>query len=131
LAFHIALRKGMRLQEVNASPNSFNPKTLVVTVRTKTAPKGEEIPMGRIAAKLIANAKFTVNPNEASTLFAKLTRKSLIEGMTFHDARATALTLLSKKVDVMVLAKISRHKDISLLQRVYYRTSAEDISAMI
>jgi integrase len=131
LAFHIALRTGMRLQEVLASPSNFNSKTRVVTVRTKTAPKGDEIPVGRIAAKLITNAKFTVNPNEASTLFAKLTRKNLIDGLTFHDARATALTLLSKKVDVMDLAKISRHKDISLLHRVYYRTSAADIAAMI
>lgn len=72
MAVHIALSTGMRLQEVLASPRSFNPKTRVVTVRTKTAPKGDEIPVGRIAAKLIANAKFTVNPNEASTLLAKL-----------------------------------------------------------
>ena len=102
-----------------------------MTARTKTAPKGEDVPVSRNAAKLIANAKFTVNPNEASTLFAKLTRKNLIDGQTFHDAGATALTLLSKKVDVMDLAKISRHKDISLLHRVYYRTSAADIVAMV
>ena len=131
MVFHIVLRTGMRLQDVLASPRSFNRKTRVVTVRTKKAPKGDEIPVGHIAAKLIDKAKFTVNPYEASTLFAKLTRKNLIDGTTFHDARATALTLLSKKVYVMDLAKISRHKDISLLHRVYYRTSAADIAAMI
>lgn len=64
-------------------------------------------------------------------LFSKLTRQLLIEGLTFHDARATALTHLAKKVDVMTLAKISRHKDLSLLMNVYYRTKAEDIARLI
>ncbi|HHF6884897.1 tyrosine-type recombinase/integrase [Haemophilus influenzae] len=40
--------------------------------------------------------------------------------MHFHDTRCEALTRLSKKVDVMTLAKISGHKDISILQNVYY-----------
>jgi hypothetical protein len=38
------------------------------------------------------------------------------------------LTLLSKKVDVMTLAKISGHRDISLLSNVYYRESIEQIA---
>ena len=74
---------------------------------------------------------FTVGPNEGSTLFSRLCRELLIEGLTFHDARATALTHLSRKVDVMTLAKISRHKDLSLLLNVYYRKSADDIARLI
>ncbi|HHF5474929.1 TPA: tyrosine-type recombinase/integrase [Haemophilus influenzae] len=42
------------------------------------------------------------------------------EYLHFHDTRRKALTRLSKKVDVMTLAKISGHKDISILQNVYY-----------
>lgn len=76
-------------------------------------------------------APFTVGANEGSVLFSKLCRELLIEGLTFHDARATALTHLSKKVDVLTLAKISRHKDISLLSNVYYRESAAQIAARI
>ena len=64
-------------------------------------------------------------------LFSKLCRELLIEGLTFHDTRATALTHLAKKVPVEVLAKISRHKDISLLVNVYYRPKASDISRLI
>jgi integrase len=55
----------------------------------------------------------------------------MIDGLTFHDTRATALTLLAKKVDVMVLARISRHKDIALLHRVYYRATADEIAAKL
>ena len=49
--------------------------------------------------------------------------------MHFHDTRAEALTQLSRKVDVMTLAKISGHKDLSIMQNTYHRETAEDIAA--
>lgn len=126
-AFHIALRTGMRLQEVLAAPQNYDPKRRVVTLKTKTEARAQ-IPIGRIAHRLLQRPAFTVGPNEGSTLFSKLTRQLLVDGLTFHDARATALTHLAKKVDVLTLARISRHRDLSLLMRVYYRERAEDIS---
>lgn len=38
----------------------------------------------------------------------------MIEDLHFHDARAEALTLLARRVDVLTLAKISGHKDIRM-----------------
>jgi integrase len=129
-AFHIALRTGMRLAEVLKAPAAFDARRRVVTIKTKTEARAE-IPIGRIAAKLLVRPGFVVGPNEGSTLFAKLCRELLIEGLTFHDTRGTALTHLSKKVDVLTLAKISRHKDLSLLSNVYYRATADSIAARI
>jgi integrase len=129
-AFHIALRTGMRLSEVLQAPENFNPKTRVVTLRTKTETRAQ-IPIGRIAAKLLTRPPFVVNANEGSVLFSKLCRQLLIKDLTFHDARASALTWLSRKVDVMTLGKISRHKDLNLLQNVYYRETAEEIAKRI
>ena len=129
-AFHIALRSGMRLGEVLAAPTAFDPVRRVVTIKTKTEARAQ-IPIGRIAAKLLKRPAFVVGPNEGSVLFSKLCRELLIEDLTFHDARGTALTHLSKKVDVLTLAKISRHKDLSLLSNVYYRATAESIAAKI
>lgn len=129
-AFHIALRTGMRLAEVLAAPANFDAQRRVVTIKTKTEARAQ-IPIGRIAAKLIAASTFTVGANEGSTLFSKLCRELLIEGLTFHDTRGTALTHLSKKVDVLTLAKISRHKDLSLLSNVYYRATADSIAKLI
>lgn len=129
-AFHIALRTGMRLAEVLAAPGAFDPVRRVVTIKTKTEARAQ-IPIGRIAAKLLARPAFTVGPNEASTLFSKLCRELLIEGLTFHDTRGTALTHLARKVDVLTLAKISRHKNLSLLSNVYYRERADQIAARI
>ncbi|MEI6619983.1 MAG: tyrosine-type recombinase/integrase, partial [Betaproteobacteria bacterium] len=129
-AFHIALRTGMRLGEVLAAPEHYDPATRLVTIKTKTE-AAARIPIGRIADRLLHRPAFVVQANEASVLFSKLCRELLIEGLTFHDARATALTHLAKKVDVMTLAKISRHKDLSLLMRVYYRPSPSDIARSI
>lgn len=50
-----------------------------------------------------------------------------LSGFTFHDSRANALTRLSKKVDVLTLAKISGHRDIKQLM-TYYRESADSIA---
>ncbi|MDY7579343.1 hypothetical protein RGU70_13575 [Herbaspirillum sp. RTI4] len=130
-AFHISLRTAMRMSEVLNAPEGYDPaRQVVVLPRTKTGGR-EEVPVGRIAAKLLASTVFTVTPSVGSVLFSKLCRQQLIKDLTFHDARATALTLLARKVDVMVLARISRHKDISLLHRVYYRESSDEIAAKL
>lgn len=129
-AFHIALRTGMRLQEVLAAPQGFiEARRVVMLDQTKTG--AAVVPVGRIAAKLLVRPAFTVTPNEASVLFSKLCRQLMITGLTFHDARATALTHLAKKVPVEVLAKISRHRDISLLVRTYYRPTPDEVARMI
>lgn len=127
-AFHIALHTGMRLGEVLTG--TYDAKRRVYMLpRTKTGGY-VEVPITRRAAKLLPE-KFTVGANEASTLFSRLTRQLMMGDLTFHDTRATALTLLARRVDVLTLARISRHRDVSLLMRVYYRESAEAISARL
>jgi integrase len=130
LAFHIALRTGMRLAEVLGAPEAFDIKRHVVVIKTKTE-KRAEIPIGRIGTKLLTGVSFTVGANEASVLFSRLCRELLITDLTFHDARATALTHLARKVDVLTLAKISRHRNLSLLSNVYYRESPDSIAKRI
>jgi integrase len=132
-AFHIALRTAMRLNEVLRAPDGFDARRRVVVLGSdKGTAKGRvEVPVSKKAAKLIAGARFTVTPNEGSVLFGNLCRELLIVGLTFHDARATALTLMSKRVDVLTLAKISRHKDLRILQNTYYRETAEEIAARL
>lgn len=50
-----------------------------------------------------------------------------IEGVNFHDARATAITRLSKKLDILELARMVGHRDPRSLM-VYYRASPTDIA---
>ena len=131
-AFHIALRTAMRLQEVLAAPELFDKVRQVVDLPPELDKMNRRrvIPIGRIGARLLQRAPFIVDPNEASTLFSDLLGCLGIDGMMFRDSRATALTLLARKVDVMRLQKISGHKDVRMLSR-YYRESAESISKLI
>src|SRR5882672_1941406 len=89
-AFRIALHTGLRLKEV--LQGRYDPGRRVMLLggalagtRTKGGgTKLVEVPVPRRAAKLFP-ATFTVGPNEASTLFAKLTKQLLIADVTFHD----------------------------------------------
>ena len=132
-AFRIALHTALRLKE--DLEGRYDPVRRVMLLGGKKRTKGDghklvEVPVPRRAHKLFP-VEFTVGPNEASSLFCTLTEQLLIEDLTFHDSRATALPLLARRMDVMTLARISRHKDLNLLLRTYYRESAEDISARI
>lgn len=128
-AFHISLRTGMRLSEAIAAPENYDPKRKVVRLQAKM--RIEEIPIGRLAQKLVQREPFTVQPNEASVLFSRLKKSQLAGDLTLRDARATSLTWMAKKVDVMTLAKISRHFDLEFLQRHYYRETASEIANRI
>ncbi len=131
-AFHIALRTGMRLSEALAAPAGFDAKRQVVVLqKTKTSTKPVTVPVGRLAAKLLNRPPFVVGANEASNLFRKLTHQLMIDGLTFRDTRATALTHLSRKVHVLTLARISGHRNSEMLNKVYYRESPEQIAARI
>lgn len=127
-AFHIALHTGLRLSEVLTG--KYDAARRVIDLeRTKTGGRAS-VPVTRRAARLLP-ATFTVSANEASVLFSRLCAELLIEGLTFHDARASALTWLSRRMDVMTLARISRHKDLRILMDTYYRETAEQIAARI
>jgi integrase len=128
-AFHIALHTAMRLSEVLAAKVDGK---VALLPKDKTTKAPVKVPLARKGAALLRKyGPFTVGPNEASTLFSELCADLLIEGLTFHDSRATALTLLSRRVDVMTLARISRHKDLRILMDSYYRETAEQIAARL
>ncbi|MDO9131956.1 hypothetical protein [Hydrogenophaga sp.] len=129
-AFHIALHTALRLSEVLAGEYDARRRVMVLKRSKGEGARRVEVPITKRGAKLLP-ATFTVDPNEASVLFSRLTDQLLIEDLTFHDSRATALTLLSRRMDVMTLARISRHKDLNILQDTYYRERADEISARI
>lgn len=69
-----------------------------------------------------------LSPASLDTLFRRAARSALVDGAHFHDARATALTSMSRRMDVLTLARISGHKDLQILLSTYYRESAADIA---
>lgn len=63
-----------------------------------------------------------------STLFRNGRDGAHIENLRFHAARREALTRLSRVFNVMDLAKISGHRDLKILQHVYYSPTAADLA---
>lgn len=63
-----------------------------------------------------------------SRSFAKLTKRAGVEGLTFHDGRRYGTSKLAGQLDVMTLAKVTGHRDVNLLLRVYYRTDMQEVA---
>lgn len=142
-AFLIALRTAMRSGEIlGLTAEAVSLETRVIrldkhkTLRYTGRPRF--IPFRKPARRLLAvlmegkkGALFSVSEDSRASLFVKAKRRCGITGLTFHDSRGEALTLLSRKVDVQTLQKISGHVDINVLIRHYYRESPEQVAARI
>ena len=50
----------------------------------------------------------------------------MIEGLTFHDLRHTAVVRLAKKLSPFELAKMVGHRDLKMTLNVYYQQDAEE-----
>lgn len=140
LAFLIGIRTAMRAGEIlSLGKTTLDMKRRVATIPHKMqyiTGRPREVPLSKHALRLLRvvadrDMCFTITPASLDALFRKARDKLLIKDLHFHDSRAEALTRLSRKVDVMTLAKISGHKDLRILQQVYYRESAEDIAARL
>lgn len=141
LAFLISLRTGMRAGEVlQLSDSTVNFQKRVATIashkRVHATGKPRLIPLTGKAIRLMRPMEgrgewFSISSASLDALFRKARNRLMIDDLHFHDARAEALTLLARKVDVLTLAKISGHKDVRMLSEVYYRESAEDIAGRL
>ena len=88
-----------------------------------------DVPLSARALRLHALCpQYTVSSASLDALFRKARKAAGLDGFVFHDARASALTRMSKHVDVLTLARISGHRNISQLM-TYYRETAAEIGA--
>ena len=97
-----------------------------------------DVPLSKRAIEIIEKLKgideksvFDVDAKTLDVLFRRARDKCEIEDLHFHDTRRVALTRMSKKVPVEMLAKISGHKDLRILLNVYYRPEMSDIASML
>ena len=64
-----------------------------------------------------------IKADEACKLFGLCKARFL----RFHDSRAEAIWRLSKKLDVLELARVIGHRDIKSLL-IYYQTDADELA---
>ena len=90
------------------------------------------VPLTEKAIKIINQTKgkkvFDINVASLDALFRKIRNRAGLEHINFHDSRREALTRLSKKVDVMTLAKISGHRDLKVLLNTYYSPDMSEVA---
>ncbi len=125
-AFLLALHTAMRSEEV------LTCEWRGMTAHVPKSKNGDarDVPLSARARRLTALCyPFKLTKSSRDALFRKARQKAGLSGFTFHDARATALTRLSKKVDALTLARISGHRDLKQLLSTYYRTTADEIAA--
>lgn len=140
LAFLLALRTAMRAGELlSLCDERVDLERRVARVPHKTqhlTGRLRDVPLTKHAVRLLRPRMgrgnvFDLTADSLDALFRKARNALMLQDLHFHDSRAEALTRLARRVDVLTLARISGHKDLRMLNEVYYRESAEDIAARL
>jgi integrase len=132
-AFNFAIETAFRAQEIcNLTWGDISGSVAKIN-DSKTRAGVRSVPLSTRAREIIEQCKgideklvFNIKTSQLDSLFRKAKKLALIEGVHFHDSRATAITRLAKKLDILDLAKIIGHKDLRMLM-VYYRENVESL----
>jgi integrase len=132
LAFLFALETAMRAGEILGM---VWPDVAEKSVRLPQTKNGDvrSVPLSLRAREIIAllprdaPTVFNLHAGTRDALWRQAVARTGIPDLHFHDARAEAIWRLSKKLDVMELARVIGHRNLSSLL-LYYQTSADDLA---
>ena len=104
-------------------------------INTKNG-EDREVPLSSEAIRILQelpehNPVFGLTASQIDSNFRRAKKLAIVEGLNFHDMRREALTRLSKKVDVLALARISGHRDLKILLGTYYAESMADVAKLL
>lgn len=142
--FRFALESAMRAGEIAALDKKdvhlerrFVRVTGIADGARKTRAAKRDVPLTAEAVRILteildesedeSGSVFGVTTSQISAQFRKAKQTAGMSGFTFHDSRHNACTSLSKKLDVLALARAIGHSDIKELM-VYYNESAENLA---
>ena len=131
-AFCFAAETGMRAGEIaRLRPEDVTGR--VARLRITKSGRPRDVPLSKAALALLAalppsDPLFGLTPRQIDTAFRRVRDRAGIQGLTFHDSRAYAATKMARKLDVLDLARVLGHSDVSMLIKVYYRERAEDLA---
>lgn len=140
----LGLRTAMRCGEiVSLSVASVDLSTRVATLKHKMqylTGRPRRVPMERQALRLLCvlesrglpgGAYFSMTAGQVDGLFRKYRDRLMLNHLHIHDTRATAITRLARKVDVLTLSRITGVKDLRVLNDRYYRERDDEIAARL
>jgi integrase len=135
LAFLFALETAMRAGEILGLQWADVGKLSVCLPKTKNGDE-RHVPLSTRAREILSllptgeGPVFGLASAQRDALFRKARDRAEIPNLHFHDSRAEAIWRLSKKLDVMELARVIGHRDLRSLL-LYYQTSADDLAAKL
>jgi len=132
--FRFALETAMRAGEIARLRHEDVTGRVARLHHTKNG-HPRDVPLSKAALALIEalpplDPMFGLEPRQIDALFRKVRDKAGVKGLVFHDSRAYAIVRLSKKLDVLELARMVGHKDLKMLM-VYYRVSADELASRL
>jgi integrase len=136
MALLFALETAMRREEITSLEwDRIDMKRKFLSLPKTKNGDARQVPLSKKAIEILTSLQkfdrpFDVDKDVLSTLFRKACIRAGIENGRFHDARATALTRLSSKLNVLELARLAGHRDIKSLQ-IYYRETAESLATKL
>nr|DAR81647.1 MAG TPA: Integrase [Bacteriophage sp.] len=139
MAFLFAIETAMRAGEICSLTweNIHFERRIAHLPITKNG-HSRDVPLSSRAIALLNQLKgidelsvFALNAQSLDVIFRRVRDRLGIKDLHFHDSRREALTRLSKKVPVETLAKISGHRDLSILLNVYYRPDMAEIADLL
>lgn len=134
LAFLFSLETAMRASEiVGITPDAVNLAARYVTLpKTKNGDR-RDVPLSKRAVEILEtlpNLSFDLQPGTRDVMFRRARTAAEIPNLHFHDARAEAIWRLSKKLDVLELARMIGHRDPRSLM-FYYNASATELATRL
>jgi len=132
LSFMFALETAMRAGEILSLTWAHVAAKSVTLPITKNGDL-RRVPLTVRAREIIAllpkdaDTVFNLDAGTRDVLFRRARDAAKIENLHFHDSRAEAIWRLSKKLDVLELARIIGHRDMRSLL-IYYQIDADDLA---
>lgn len=137
IAFMLAIETAMRSGEIYGLDwGRVRLRERYLTLATTKNGDSRDVPLSSRAVELLEampgreGRVFTVSKASADALFRVARDAAKVSGARFHDSRATALTALAKKLDLLDLARMVGHRDPRSLL-IYYREPASAIAAKL
>lgn len=134
LAFLLGLETAMRAGELLG----LHAGDVDLAARVASLPKtkngdSREVPLSTRAVEILQllpvgdGPLLAISEQSRDALFRKMRKRAVLEDLHFHDSRAEAIWRLSKRLDVLQLARVIGHRDLKSLM-IYYNESASELA---
>lgn len=136
-AFLFACETAMRAGEIaSLSSETVDYDARVAHLFDTKNGEDRDVPLSGEALRILQSLPdqerlFNMTASQISSTFMRITKKAAIDNLTFHDSRRIGTTRLSKKLEVLDLARATGHKDVRILLDVYYKPDAAAMARML